>query len=90
MNPSDLPQTNGTPAHSQVVDIVRHLLAANGSKLQQIPIRDEQGKLIAHVIPAGLSFLVRVDLSEGTCADDVVGPNLPIDELFKDFGEIED
>ncbi len=47
-----------------LAELVRSLLAAQGTKPKEIAIRDAQGKLLAHLIPADVPFMVQIDLTD--------------------------
>ncbi len=68
-------------------DLVRDLLkiSPNG-KAQEVAIRDEQGTLLAHVVPAALPCLFEVDL--GDLPPSTEEKDIPVEDLLTNWGEV--
>lgn len=85
MTPASQDSTVSLPAEKMALlrDLVRDLLKAlSPGGVKEVPIRDDQGNLLAHVVPAQLACLVEVNLGDDENSPTTEEGDIPAEELL--------
>ena len=88
------PETNSTPGlpaekMALLRDLVRDLLKAspNGGA-KEVAIRDEQGNVLAHLVPGALQCLVEVNLEDGDSSGQAEEEDIAVEDLLANWGKV--
>jgi len=70
-------------------DLVRDLLKAspNGGA-KEVAIRDEQGNVLAHLVPGALQCLVEVNLEDGDSSGQAEEEDIAVEDLLANWGKV--